>query len=65
MALARLELATSDFVVLTTVGPDEAVFLLKPRRFVYEFLYSGLLIDVGHNLYLAKLRAHEIAVLQR
>lgn len=54
-ALKRLGETDSDFTLITTVQPEESVFLIRPRCAGDEFLYSGALIDIGSGLYLAKL----------
>lgn len=54
-ALKRLAETGSDFIRMTTVQPEETVFLIRPRRAGDESLYPGELIDMGGGLYLAKL----------
>jgi photosystem II stability/assembly factor-like uncharacterized protein len=59
-AVERLAVMGVEPTAVTTVLPDETLFLLRPPGFKDELLYSGALIDIGGGRYLAKLETDEL-----
>ena len=60
-AMKRLAETGSNFKLITTVGPDETVFLVKPRCAREQVLSVDGLTAIGDGLYLARLGPTETA----
>jgi len=60
VAVGRLSQAGAEFSVVTSMRPGDEVFLLKPRSFRDEVLYSGALFKVGDGAYITTMARDEV-----